>query len=663
MRFRSIGIAAIAAVMTVGAALAQTPQETRPAPAATGSPQAQAPITPSATPALTKADADGWLDGFMPYALASGDVAGAVVVVVKDGQVLTQRGYGFADIKARKPVDPETTLFRPGSISKLFTWTAVMQQVEQGKLDLDKDINAYLDFKVPPYQGKPITLRNLMTHTAGYEEHVKRLFVGAPGRLQSLHDYLTKQPPARVYAPGEVTAYSNYGATMAGYIVQRVSGEPFNDYVTRHIFSPLGMSRSTFAQPLPANLKPLMAEGYPRASLPAKPFELVNAAPAGSLSSPGGDMAKFMIAYLQRGQSAGGQILRPETVQEMWTPQRALIPNLNAMALGFYHDDMNGRVIVGHAGDTENFHSDLHLLVNDGVGIFVSLGSAGKAGAAHTIRTGLMHGFMDRYYPQTLAALPTAPTAKAHARQMQGLYWNSRRMHHSFFRLLNLFSQSQVTAKPDGTIQVSDFKDYAGATKTWREVGPYVWTDADGSGKLSADVRDGKVVAFSSNDLPPVFFWQPTPGWAAKSWNLPLFGYMVAVLALVVLLWPVQVLVRRRYGQRFAFAGRRAWLYRGVRFVAIADLLGLAAYGAILMQLNNIAMLDDPVDPWLRLAQLICLVGAAGSLVTIANAVTVWRERGASWWAKVSATAICLAALAFVWFVLSLDLVTATTGF
>jgi CubicO group peptidase (beta-lactamase class C family) len=663
MGLKSIGIAAIAAFMAFGTAFAQTPQETKPAKSPTGSPQVQAPITPATTPALTKAELDGWLDGFMPYALASGDVAGAVVVVVKDGQVLTQRGYGFADIKARRPVDPETTLFRPGSISKLFTWTAVMQQVEQGKLDLDKDINGYLDFKVPPYQGKPITLRNLMTHTAGYEEHIKRLIVGDASRLQTLRDYLTKQPPARVYPPGEVTAYSNYGATMAAYIVQRVSGEPFNDYVTRHIFAPLGMSRSTFAQPLPANLKPLMAEGYPRASIPAKPFEYVNAAPAGSLSSPGGDMAKFMIAYLQRGQLGGAQILRPETVTLMQTPQRVLVPNLNVMALGFYHDDMNGHAIVGHGGDTENFHSDLHLLVNDGVGIFVSLNSAGKAGAAHTIRTALMHGFMDRYYPQPLAHLPTAPTAKAHAAQMQGLYWNSRRVHHSFFRLLNLVSQTQVTAKPDGTLQVSDFKDYAGATKTWREVGPYLWTDTEGTGRLSAVVRDGHVQAFASNDIPPVFFWQPTPGWAAKTWNLPLFGYTIAVLALAVLLWPAQVLVRRHYGERFALAGRRAWLYRGVRFVAIVDLLGLAAYGAILMQLNNLAMLDDPVDPWLRIAQLICLIGAIGSLVTVANAVTVWRERGSSWWAKVSATAICLAALAFVWFVLSLQLVTASTGF
>ena len=120
--------------------------------------------------ALNRADVEAWLDGFMPYALERGDIAGAVVVVVKDGQVLLQKGYGYADVAKRTPVDPETTLFRPGSVSKLFTWTAVMQLVEQGKLDLDADVNEYLDFEIPARDGKPVTLRQIMTHTAGLEE-------------------------------------------------------------------------------------------------------------------------------------------------------------------------------------------------------------------------------------------------------------------------------------------------------------------------------------------------------------------------------------------------------------------------------------------------------------------------------------------------------------
>ena len=191
----------------------------------------------SGCPVLTKSDVDGWLDGLMPYALSVGDIAGAVVTVVKDGQVLTERGFGLADVKSRRPVDPERTLFRPGSVSKLFTWTAVMQQVEAGKLDLDTDINTYLDFKIPPRDGKPITLRNLMTHTPGFGEAAQRPIRHLPrsGSGPWASTWRAWTPP-RIFPPGEVPAYSNYGAGLAGYIVERVSGEPFDDYIeTPHL--------------------------------------------------------------------------------------------------------------------------------------------------------------------------------------------------------------------------------------------------------------------------------------------------------------------------------------------------------------------------------------------------------------------------------------------
>jgi CubicO group peptidase (beta-lactamase class C family) len=202
---------------------------------------------------LTKADVDLWLDGYMPYALRTGDIPGAVVTVVKDGQILTTRGFGYADRDKRTAVDPNKTLFRPGSISKLFTWTAVMQQVEAGKIDLDADVNTYLDFKIPARNGKPITTRQLMTHTAGFEEVAKSLiFYGQPEPV--LGDYLKKHLPHRIFDAGTTPAYSNYATALAAYIVERVSGETFNDYLDRHVMGPLKMANTTFRQPLPANL-------------------------------------------------------------------------------------------------------------------------------------------------------------------------------------------------------------------------------------------------------------------------------------------------------------------------------------------------------------------------------------------------------------------------
>ncbi|KAF1017445.1 MAG: Protein flp [Stenotrophomonas maltophilia] len=192
-------------------------------------PPVPASTAPPPAAALTAEDAGTWLDGYLPYAIERGDIAGAAVTVVKDGQILVQRGYGFADVQNQRPVDPQRTLFRMASVSKLFTWTAVMQLVEAGKLDLDADINRYLDFKVPE-RGLPISLRQLMTHTAGFDANIKYMWtseaVAEAGGI-ALGPYLKRYVPAQIYAPGTVPAYSNYGTSLAGYIVERVSGQPF----------------------------------------------------------------------------------------------------------------------------------------------------------------------------------------------------------------------------------------------------------------------------------------------------------------------------------------------------------------------------------------------------------------------------------------------------
>jgi CubicO group peptidase (beta-lactamase class C family) len=651
-----------AAVWVSGMAFAQAPSET--SPSRTSASQAAPPISPTTVPALTKQDVDAWLDGFLPYALSSGDVPGAVIVIVKDGQVLTERGYGFADLKTRRKVDPETTLFRPGSITKTFTWTAVMQLVQAGKINLDQDINTYLDFKIPPAFGRPITMRDLMTHTGGFAEAVKHAFVKGPDRLLSLGAYVKTWTPNRIFPPGEVPAYSNYGATLAGYVVQRVSGEPFDQYVQHHIFDPLGMTHSSFAQPLPANLRGGMATGYIRGSEPAQGFEFINVGPAGSLSTTGADMARFMIAHLSHGRYGSAQILGPATEAQMQAPQPKLNPPLNSMALGFYHEDRNGQVIIGHAGDTEFFHSDLHLLPNDGVGLFISMNGQGKDGAAGPIRAAFLNDFMDRYYPAPPVVAPTMATAKADAAKMVGQYWSSRRVNSGFLNILNLIGQTKVTAAPDGEIDVSSYKNASKATKHWREIAPFVWRDDVTGSLLAAVVKNGKVVNFTNNDEPPVFVDQPVPFSAQASWNVPAIEASVAILLLCVVLWPVQALVRRRYGQTFMLTGMSAWLYRGTRVVALIELVALALYAAVFSTLmKSNALADDPLDGMIRLAQVFCVLGVLGVLVTAWNAVVVWGRPGRSWWARLSSLLIFLATVDFAWIVLSLKLVTPSLNY
>src|SRR5829696_2450309 len=229
------------------------------------------------------AEMEAFLDEELGREMEKYHIAGAAVSVVKDGELFFAKGYGYADLENKIPVDPEQTIFRIGSVGKLFTWTAVMQLVEQGKLDLDRDVNDYLDYKIPEAFGKPITLKHILTHTAGFDEQVKDIFMTS-GAGPDLGQYMKTHIPARVYPPGTVTSYSNYATSLAGYVVERVSGRPFGDYVAENIFRPLGMTRSTFAQPLPPDLAPLMSQGYRLASEGPKPFEVIGPFPAGSLS-------------------------------------------------------------------------------------------------------------------------------------------------------------------------------------------------------------------------------------------------------------------------------------------------------------------------------------------------------------------------------------------
>ena len=221
-----------------------------------------------------------------------------------------------------------------------------MQLVEQGKLDLDRDVNDYLDFKIPPTYPQPVTLRNIMTHTAGFGETAKDLFVPDVKDLTPLRPYLVHHMPKRIFPPGTTPAYSNYATTVAGYVVQRVSGKSFNDYINENILKPLGMEHTTFAQPLPPELKFLMWNGYQLASSPAGSFEVVQAWPAGSVSTSAMDMTRFIIAHLQDGQFNGARILKPETAELMHARQFAAHPAMTAMALGFYEETRNGHRLL-----------------------------------------------------------------------------------------------------------------------------------------------------------------------------------------------------------------------------------------------------------------------------------------------------------------------------
>lgn len=597
---------------------------------------------------LTAVDVEAFLDGIVPLQLDREDIAGATVAVVKDGKRLFAKDYGYADVKHKQPVTAET-LFRVGSVSKLFTWTAVMQLVEQGKLDLGKDVNEYLDFKIPEAFGQPISLKNILTHTTGFEEQLKDLFI-ADKRSPNLGNHLKTHIPKRIFAPGTTPAYSNYAAALAGYVVERVSGQPFNDYIQQNIFKPLGMTSSTFAQPLPPEFLPLMSNGYVLASDEPKEFETVGAFPAGSLTSTAGNMSKFMLAHLQEGRLGKAQILKPETTRLMHSRAFGLDPAANAMAYGFYEESRNGQRIIGHGGDTIYFHSDLHLLADAGVGFFVSYNSIGRGQIFQQMI--LWDAFLNRYFPAPPFNSPTLDSAKNDALAVSGNYMISRRSE-SLFKSLALLGEATVSANEDDTISVGEMSglmnDANGKPKRWREVTPMTFRDINGQDSLVFKPdQNGRMQI-----LPyPIMVFQRVGLGENSRILLPVAGLSYFIMLLTLLLGFIAWLVRRHYGQQLKLTTLECRLRWGVRIIFALNLVFIVTLSGFLISASKrLELFSDSGNIWIWLIQSIGVLGAVGSIVVFYNAVYTWTSKRYQIWGKLQATMFALACLGVLWLV------------
>jgi CubicO group peptidase (beta-lactamase class C family) len=665
MRTFTILAAALLAFGTLTATAKKAARAPSPAPATAApaaAPQATAPpaAAPAAAPAgvpMTADDLNAWLDGYMPYALHTGDIAGAVVAVVNDGKILTERGYGYSDVDKRTPVDPKLTLFRPGSVSKLLTWTAVMQLVEQGKIDLDADVNQYIDFKIPARDGKPVTMRNLMQHVAGFEEQAKGIMSEDP-KAPGFEALLKQWVPERVFAPGSTPAYSNYGASLAGYIVQRLSGETFDDYLDKHIFAPLDMKHSSFRQPLPPDLAPLMSKGYQLASEPPHVFEIVGPAPAGSLASSGEDMAHFMIAHLQNGEYNGNHILSAETAEKMHNSPLTMLPPLNRMELGFFETNINGHEVIAHLGDTQWFHTSLHLFLKENVGFYVSFNSLGKQGAAGSLRAALFEDFADRYFPfAENEAKVDAKTAAAHAVMLKGNWVNSRGSQSNFVAAIGLIGQTKASVDAKGEL-VLPFPNLNGKPSHWVETAPFVWRDTGSHYRLAAKVVDGKAVRFSFDELSPFMVFERPPWYRDAAWLLPLTCAGLAAFLLTALFWPVVAIVRRRYGAKLALEGQALPAYRWSKIAAILMLAALGTWvTAITLMFKDLNKLGPGFDSIIHFAQIFGILAFFGGFALMLwNLWAVWSGTR-RWPAKVWSIVLALSAFIVLWVALAFKLI------
>jgi CubicO group peptidase (beta-lactamase class C family) len=351
-------------------------------------------VVPGRTGPTDPSELARFLDATVPGLLNGWRVPGAVVVVVKDGHVLAQKGYGLADVDAREPVDPERTLFRIASVTKVFTATAVLQLAEQGKVKLGVDAQEYLPgVRLPHTFTRPVTVADLLTHTSGFDERTIGMAAPSAAEAPPLDRFLAREMPSRVVPAGLFYSYSNYNYGLAGAVVQAASGMPYEAYVTRKILAPLGMTNTSFDPRSVASARPAAGYRYRGGGFKAMPQDVFAATAAGQMYSTGADMARFMLCELQGGQADGTRILGSEWMRHMFTSRFAESPQLPASGYAYVEQLIDNRRPVEQAGDWNGFASLVFLLPQDGLGIFVAVNSDGGQ-----LRDQLVEAFMDHYY-------------------------------------------------------------------------------------------------------------------------------------------------------------------------------------------------------------------------------------------------------------------------
>jgi CubicO group peptidase (beta-lactamase class C family) len=631
----SSGAALLAGPMA-SSALAAVPAAAAPAAAPAGL------VTRATCQAPGPAALSGFFDKLIPADLSRDKVPGAVVSVVSGGQTIFAKGYGVADKQQRTPFSPATSLVRLGSVTKLFTWTAVMQQVQAGRLNLYTDVNHYLKaFKIPATYPEPITLFDLMNHTAGFEDRIIGTGAATAADVPPLGEYLATHMPTRIRPPGQVSAYSNYGAALAGYIVSQVTGEPYASYVRQHILAPLGMTHSTATEPVPASLAAGLAQSYNSDTGDRIPFTFDPQAPDGSISATADDMANFMIAQLDGGRFGGQRILSPATAELMDRPSFAANPLLGGYAHGFEERTVNGHYILQHDGSWEGFESNLIMVPGCHLGVFVSTNGDGGTSTILDVATDFLNRFAAGSGIPDAVPAPQSTSPTTVGTPTAGFYESTRHNESTVEKLQVLTGPRHMAVDKDGTLHFQG--------KDWKPQGNGLYAAADGTNHLMFLVgKNGQ--RYVATDFST---FQPVPAEETLPFNLLVLLIFVAT-ALSALALPATALVRRL--RRRPAALSTDWRIARV-LTGSAGALGLVSLLLATVELVNSGNLLDGPTLTLRLvlvAPLVTLVtAAAGAFWSVKG----WRRSGAGVTARAHQVGMLAGLAALAWFLLEWNLI------
>jgi CubicO group peptidase (beta-lactamase class C family) len=579
------------------------------------------------------------VDSAMTAAMARHHVPAGVFVAVRDTGVVLARGYGSADERGTR-VDPERTIFRVASVSKVFTATAVMRLVDQGRITLDEDVDRHLRrLRVPETSDPPVTLFHLLTHTAGFDDRNVARKARTPDGAESLGAYLARRLPDRIRPPGRFLCYSNHGIALAGFLIEEVSGIPFARFMHDSLFAPLGMTRSSFApRPVvPADL----AVGHDDSD-PPRPiaYDYVQTAPASMMTSTGSDVARFMIAHLNGGTSPGWRMLGAAAVEEMHRRQFAQHERLPGIALGFWERFQNGERALWHDGDGAGCASLLYLLPDRQTGFFVAFNGSG--GAA---REEVLAALLDRFFPdeRPITTPIVVADAEREARRCAGTYMFNRYGHRGVERFAGLANRVEVRVDSGGTLSIRGTRFAA--------IAPGLFQRMDGRSFVAFDPATGGSVRrmFTGGGIARVY--ERVPWYATAPVQALMLGYCVLVFLAMLVGRPVAALLRRgRHGAKDRVTRP------GPRRVAITvSALGLLFVIGLAAGIGS--GLEYGVPPWFVAVKALPFVLIGAGFVCLLGCRVVWSDPAASRGWRLGYTLVATAAVAFIAWLAQWDLI------
>jgi CubicO group peptidase (beta-lactamase class C family) len=579
-----------------------------------------------------------YFDGLIQAHMDDANIAGATLSFVKDGKIFFSKGYGYADLEKKIPVEPDKTLFRIGSVSKLFVWTAVMQLYEKGQLDLDTDVNEYLTkFKVPEGYEEPVTLKHLMTHTAGFEDYILGLFAKDSTAMKPMHELLQEQMPERVRPPGVFSSYSNHGTAIAACVVEELSGKSFQDYVEEHILTPLGMTRTTFRQPIPDAIDATMSKGYEYkgGELQEKYFEYVPLYPVGGASSTAEDMAQFLLAHIQKGTYSGMTILDSTTSEFMQNVAFRHDNDVNPMRYGFMDLSHNNLTIIGHGGDTFWFHTLFAFFPDLNMGLFISFNSAGGGGTYGDV----LNEFTDHFYPENMEE-PAYSIAKEELEKFAGDYRANRYPHTRFTKISVLMGHTNVSVTKDGKLRVKGQE-----VNYYIPIAPLTFRHQENSNTIVFKEDQEGNITHMFQDLSPIMAYEKVATLESTQFHQTIFSISLIVFLITIIYWPLAYFIRREYRQSIG-----THLPLGIKLSGwLSSFLLVLSLILVTIATSNPYEIVFGVPGSLKVALVLPYVAIIITLFVLYNAYKVWLFEKYNWSGRIHYTLLVVALLITFW--------------